>query len=247
MSAFKGLYKKEIKISNALFLTGLIIITLVMMISLGLKEYFGEPMIPVVFLLLIIILHVFYLPVLLFSSLKIEGQSQLWLHNPNSGSSLFLSKLAAGLTYYIVSLLVSILLAKLSFAGLSLSKKYEGPYELVEGNLFIVGGWVTLISIYISVWLLFYWTLFHSLKRVPVLNKFRWLVILAAWILITTIGEFIGNIPAIEVLKGKGTMNLTFFNAEMPNMNIASIIMYVLVTIGVFLVSVWLLERKVEV
>lgn len=256
MSAFKGLYLKDLKISASTFFIGIILLNLITLISLGLKEYFDEPMIPAVIFFVVVILHAFYLPGMLLSSLQIEGQSQLWLHNPNSTIKLLLSKIAAGLTYYAVSIAASMLLARLSVSGLELSNELSGFSEMVNENLFVMVGGITLASIYINVWILFYWSLYHSLKVVPILNQIRWLVLLIVWIVLTTIGNFLSNTPFVRVMKNKGTFNISVFetemsgnsvSAQMASINITTIIVYILLTIGVFLASVWLLERKVEV
>ncbi len=256
MSSFKGLYLKDLKISAATFFIGLVLLNVLTILSLGLKEYFDEPLIPAILFFIAVVAHVFYLPGMLFSSLQIEGQSQLWLHNPNRGAKLFLSKITAGMTFYMISILVTMLLSRLSLSGLSVSNDYQGFSEMVRENLLIMGAGITLTSIYLSVWVLFYWSLYHSLKRIPIVNQIRWLVILFVWIVLSTIGSMIQNTSMMRVINEKGTFSVSIFDAtvgqgsfstEMAHINFATIGQYILITIIVFLVSVWLLERKVEV
>jgi hypothetical protein len=256
MSAFKGLYIKDLKLSMATFFIGIFLLNLLTVASLGLKEYFNEPSIPAVLFFIAIVAHVLYLPGMLLSSLQVEGQSQLWLHSPSSGWKLFLSKLLAVMTYFMISILLTILLAKLAVNGIVGSGDFEGFSDMVKENLFIMGGGITATSVYLSVWVLFYWALYHSLKVIPMINKIRWLVLLLVWILLTAIGDFILNTPVVDVIRKKGVVNINVFDAkfgnntvtaEMAKIDIASIIMYLLVTIVVFLTAVWLLERKVEV
>lgn len=256
MSAFKGLYIKDLKLSLATFLIGIILLNLLTLGSLWLKEYLDEPMIPAVLFFLATVAHVLYLPGIVFTSLQIEGQSQLWLHSPNRGWKLFLSKILAGATYFVVSIFFTILLAKLAMNGVDVSNNFVGFSEIVKENLFIMGGGISAISIYLSVWVLFYWAVYHSLKVIPFLNQFRRLAVLVLWILITAIGDWILDTPVVEVIQEKGRLNINFFaanfgentiSAEMAYIDVGTIIMYLIVTIGVFLTAVWLLERKVEV
>lgn len=228
------------------------LINLLTITSLGLKEYFDEPMIPGVLFFVWIILHVFYLPAILLNSLQLEAQSQLWLHTPTSGAMLFLAKMLAGLTYFLGSLIVSLLLAKLATTGIANSDDYASFKELLEANLTVLSGVITITSIYFGVWVFFYWGLYHSLKGIPIVKHIRWLVILVVWVLFTALGDLIDQIPTVQFFKEKGTVDLNIFSAnsistEVANIQLTTIGLYVLVTIAVFLASVWLLERKVEV
>ncbi|MGG0716365.1 hypothetical protein ABE096_02035 [Robertmurraya massiliosenegalensis] len=255
MLSFKGLYLKDLKISRGNFLIGMILLFFVTVASYGLKEYMGEPSIPVIFLFIALVLHVFYLPGILFTSLQVEGQSQLWLHNPNGGAKLFLSKLAAATTYFAVSLFAILLLLKLVISGMAISSGLEEFAEIIEGNLLIFIGAVAVTAFYFGVWLLFYWSLYHSLKGIPFLSRIRWLVLLVVWIVINMISNFFAELKVFEVLNEKGSIQVNFsspyfnnnFTEEIGHVNLFSIGLQILIIISVFLVSVWLLERKVEV
>lgn len=256
MTAFKGLYIKDLKISFNGFIIGLFLIFFSMIASFALKEYFTEPSIPAIVSFIIIILHVFYLPTNLLTSLQVEAQSHLWLHNPNRGWLLFLAKIAAGITYFVASLLVSILIVKIFIVRTEYLGEFKGLSEMLSENLFILAGGMFLSSIYLTVWFLFYWTLYQALKRVPFLKQLRWIVLLIVWLSITLIGNLINRIPFVQNIKELGTINLYNFatnfwgNTILPEtaeLHLASIIISILITVGVFLSSVWLLERKVEV
>lgn len=248
MNVFKGLYQKELKLSFQSFLIGMILIFFVSFIAVMLKEYFQQPFIPAIIFFLLVVLHAFYLPGILFSSLQMEGQSQLWLHNPNGGTKLLLAKIAAGLTYLIVSIALATLLLKLSLTGVD-------NREYFDNNLFAISIGMSLTSVYIGVWVIFYWTFYHSLKNIPALNKIRWLVLIAVWFLLTSIGSYIRNRPFFQVIEENKALEVTFFQANQegffvgggPSFNLGSIAIYAVVVLAVFFTSVWLLERKVEV
>ncbi|WP_019154635.1 hypothetical protein [Robertmurraya massiliosenegalensis] len=254
MLSFKGLYLKDLKISRNNFFIGMILLLFVTVASYGLKEYMGEPSIPVIFLFVALALHVFYLPGILFTSLQVEGQSQLWLHNPNGGAKLFLSKLAAATTYFVISLLVMFILLKLAISGLGITTNLIEIAEMMEGNLHLFIGAIGLTAFYLSIWLLFYWSLYHSLKGIPFLSRIRWLVILVVWIVINMISNFFAELKVFEVMNEKGSIQVNFsspyfnnFTEEIGHVNLFAIGLQILIIICVFIVSVWLLERKVEV
>lgn len=250
MDAFKGLYIKELKLTIILFLTGIGLIYLLTMISLTLKEYLHEPMIPAILFFMALMAHTFYLPIILFSSLQREGQGQLWLHNPNSGMKLLLSKLVAGFTYSAISLVVTALLTYFALNGIVDSSRYD-EFASIQEYLLQISGMIILLSIYMSVWLFFYWTLYHSLKRVPVINRIRPVVLFFLWLLLSSVGNFIRKTPFFQISQEKKGVNITFmngiFSAEAVEIQLINIIFYIVITIVVFLTSVWLLERKVEV
>lgn len=256
MTAFKGLYIKDLKLSFNGFIIGLFLIFFAMIASFALKEYFVEPSIPAIVSFIIIVLHVFYLPANLFTSLQVEAQSQLWLHNPNRGWKLFLAKIAAGITYFVASLIVSIILVKVFIVRTEYLGEFAGLSEMLGDNLLMIAGGMFLSSIYLTVWLLFYWTLYHALKRIPFLNQIRWFVLLVVWLSITIIGNLIMKIPVVKNLQELGTVNLYHFatifrgntvSPETAELHLGSILISILITVGVFLTSVWILERKVEV
>ncbi|MEQ2526307.1 hypothetical protein EKG37_05790 [Robertmurraya yapensis] len=256
MTAFKGLYIKDLKLSFNGFIIGLFLIFFAMIASFALKEYFAEPSIPAIVSFIIIVLHVFYLPANLFTSLQVEAQSQLWLHNPNRGWKLFLAKIAAGITYFVASLLVSIILVKVFIVRTEYLGEFIGLSEMLSDHLYIMAGGMFLSSIYFTVWLLFYWTLYHALKRIPILNQIRWFVLLIVWLSVTILGNLISKIPAVQDFKEMGTINFHDFTKELgentifpetAELHLTSIIISILITVGVFLTSVWILERKVEV
>lgn len=250
MGAFKGLYIKELKLSIILFLTGIGLIYLLTMISLTLKEYLHEPMIPVILFFMALVAHTFYLPIILFSSLQREGQGQLWLHNPNSGMKLLLSKLSAGLTFSAISLVVTALLTYFALNGIVDSSIYD-EFSSMQGYLLQISGMIILLSIYMSVWLFFYWTLYHSLKTVPIINRIRPVVLFLLWLLLSAVGNFMRNTSIFQISQERKGVSITFmngtFSAEAVEMQLMNVLVYIVITIVVFLTSVWLLERKVEV
>ncbi|QED48749.1 hypothetical protein [Cytobacillus dafuensis] len=262
MRAFKGLFMKEIKLSRNWFLIGMALFIIAIFAGLALTRYFNEPEILPIVSIMILVAHGLYLPAFLITSLNTEGQSQLWLHNPNSGVKLFLAKLAAGSVYFLISLLLAMFFAhwqvNLSDHGGGFTQFIEEPFP----NMMLMGVAIVLSSIYLGVWVLFYWSFYHSLKKVPIARNFRWPILIGFWILLEVVSNYIQNLPFYKNLKQSGVISLDFMKSikievgdsigtgkvvEAAEISLTNGIIYAAVVILVFFIAVWLLERKVEV
>lgn len=263
MSAFKGLYWKELKIAKVEFFTALVLMLLMYIGTFSAARYYEEPLFMAIPYIFIYLLHFGYLPLFLFSSLRSEGKTQLWLHNPHSGALLFSAKLAANLTYYCISLFIAFLGAYWAVTQIvirALPAEYSG-HGLKE--LLLIAVFITAMGMYISIWLQFYWTLYHAMKNIPYLKNIRWLIIFGLWLALSIASSFIRESYLYEKIQEAGVIQIHVLQevnfqisgsaAEvLPTMgtidiSIVSVLLYCLVTVIVFSLSVWLLERKVEV
>lgn len=235
----------------------------VIIVGFGLSKYFQQPGIIAVISFIVLVMHALYLPVFLLSSLRIEGKTQLWLHNPNSGSKLFLAKLAACLSYYFISLLIALFITywtvnQVASTGLFL----EFQDQVLRGILF-VGVFTSLMTIYLGIWVLFYWSFYHSMKSIPYVKNIRWLIIIAVWMLLNTVDTMITNLSLYKKIDNAGTIQIhvlqglhfevSQISAKMTpdfgtvQFSIVTGLFYTIIMVVVFAISVWLLERKVEV
>ncbi|MDZ5470863.1 hypothetical protein SM124_03765 (plasmid) [Bacillus sp. 31A1R] len=255
MDAFKGLYKKELLISRHLFFTGLGLLILAFIGGIGLGRLFEEPTVFSVVTFLTLSVHVLYIPGFLLSTLTIEGKSQLWLHNPNSGVTLFMAKLAAAITYFIISIVINIVISGIAISRVDFNDEYFFFKGSIFGQLSFMGWGVLLTSIYLGIWMIFYWTLFQTMKNIPIINKFRWWVIIIIWFGISSISQYIRNLPFYKNISELKVVDITtiwgtgpggLFNQSIE-ISIITVLLYVLVAVGVFFSAVRLLERKVEV
>jgi hypothetical protein len=263
LSAFTGLYWKELKIASVDFFIALGLMMLIFIAAFSAAQYYEQPFFMAVPFFFVYILHFGYLPLFLFSSLRWEGKTQLWLHNPHSSVLLFSAKLAAGLTYYFISLSIAFLAAYWSVDQVmipALSAEYNG-HGLKE--LLLIAVFMTALTIYYAIWLQFYWCLYHALKNIPYLKKIRALFIFVVWFVVTMALNIFRNLPLYEKLNDLGVMKMEVlqevsFEANrtavevLPTMgtidiSIVTVMLYFLVTAIVFFLSIWLLERKVEV
>lgn len=232
----------------------------VMIVGFGFSKYYQLPGIMAVISFVVYVMHVIFLPIFLLSSLRTEGKTQLWLHNPNSGSKLLLAKLAACLSYYLISILIALVISywAINWTGLF----YEFQDQVLRGLLF-VGVFTSFMTMYLGIWVLFYWTFYHSIRSIPFLKKIRWVIIIAVWMLLNIIDNFIKSLAIYKSLNQIGTIQihvlkeLRFEASQMsanmtPNFgtvhfSIVTGLLYVALTVVVFFTAVWLLERKVEV
>lgn len=226
-------------------------------------KYFHEPGIMAVLSFMAYFMHIIYLPIFLLSSLNLEGKTQLWLHNPNSGAKLFLAKLTAGLSFYFISFLIAFLLTFWSVdqaVATGLFVEFEGQ---VLRTLSIVGIFITSMTIYYCIWILFYWTFFHSMKNMPYVKYIRWPILIFGSMVISMVGNYIRSRPFYEKITGVWTarvhvldgLNFQIASKEAvmtPSMSrfdfsiINGLFLFLVMSV-VFFISVWLLERKVEV
>lgn len=263
MKAFKGLYRKELKISLYDFYTMTGLIVFMFIAGFGLTSYFQEPGIVAVISLIAFVMHAIYLPIFLLSSLRTEGKTQLWLHNPNSGSKLLLAKLVAELSFYFISLFSVFLVTYWTVNWAMATGIFLEFQDQVLRGLLFVGVSITLMTVYLGIWVLFYWTFYHSMKNITYLKNIRWMIIFFVWIAIEAIGHYIHSHPLFEKINSIGTIQIHVlkgisFQVDQDAANITpdigtvdfsitSGLLYLALTIAVFFISVWLLERKVEV
>ena len=105
MATWAALFKKDFRLTRTVFFVGLVINLLILLLAV----VRGDNLYPIYTLVSCIVFHVFYLPIMLFISLKTEaGQLHLWLHNPQSAATLLLSKILNGIVMTVVSLVVYI-------------------------------------------------------------------------------------------------------------------------------------------
>lgn len=257
MQAFKGLVFKELKISMNIFLTMICLPIIISVGSFGFSRYFNEPMIFASVSIGLLGAHSLYIPIFLLSSLQIEGRTQLWLHNPQNAVKLLLAKLSTSIVYYLISILCSILIASWSIS------RAEAVEDITVGfkGLLLIGAGILVWSIYAGIWMFFYWTVYHSLSKITWIKKIRPFMIGGIWIAINIIGTYIRSQPFYVHLKeswvihidGLKSLSITigslFIDGKMDTLefSLVNLIIYILIAITVLLISVWLLERKVEV
>ena len=171
MATWSALFKKDFRLTRTIFFVGLVINLLILLLALLLVDNY------ILFIPLLagIVFHVFYLPIMLFTSLKTEaGQLHLWLHNPQSAATLLISKILNGIVMTVVSLVVLY-----SMAGLLIISRFS-LIEAYWTDTWMAGllifPHIIMISMMIGVWVILLWSLYHALKYR--IGRWTWLALI---------------------------------------------------------------------
>lgn len=254
MTAFKGLLKKDFHISKFGFFTWLVVMILIMIASVLISNRIGEPMVIIGMIIMLMVCHIAFVPVSLLNSLRLEGKTQIWLYSPQSSWFLILSKLTVSLLNQFLSLGLLVIYSLYMIRYIKLDAPNEMIHAILLANISII-----LFGLYFSCWILFYWSVYHSLGKYPSIKKFRWIAILLIFFSCNTIENLILKIKWImnwiSAWKLPLPLDQSFHYAhrewnakiEMVDVAIIPIIIYAIIGIILFILSSWLLDRKVEV
>lgn len=261
MNAFIGLVKKDMTLMKFWYIAWLIFTAISIIGGYLIVNWLSEPNLLVPIYLMLLGLHLFLAPIMLLSALRQEGKTQLWLYNPQSSKKLLLSKVSAVFIIQVISQVLMALYGILVMAYLMYKGEINTLSELFTfspGLLIHLG--ILSVSLYLSFWITFLWTVYHSLGNYPAIRNFRWLIVILVWgtfnvieatlIKIKIIREhlvsFTVNInagPNMEYDMGNG-WNISYTEMPVP---ITPIILYAIVSIILFFIASRLLDRKVEV
>ena len=209
MTAFIGLMKKEWIIKRSWLLYGVITIFVVFIASSMFATFMGNGNIAVIPLVTVLTLQIFYVPLFLLVSLNLEGKSNLWLHTPQSTFQLLSSKL---ITAFYMHAILAMILGGILFFVLSAFHKSVGysPTSnlfLLDITLFVIV--VTFLSFYFGIYVIFYWTLNASLKRMKKLEKFRVPLMVVIIIGVNLMMSALKNLPLYNKIMNIGVIRST--------------------------------------
>jgi hypothetical protein len=195
MTTWSALFKKDFRLTRTVFFVGLVINFLILLLALYVDMNTGDNLFMFIPLLVAIVFHVFYLPIMLFISLRKEAdQLHLWLHNPLSAATLLLSKVLNGLVMTVVSLVVLYMMAGwLIISRFSLIEAYWTDTWMAGLLIF---PHIIMISIMIGVWVILLWSLYQALKYK--IGRWTWLALLGAVIIPSWIGAIFDSSPIIS-------------------------------------------------
>lgn len=256
MKPFIGLLKKEILISRFWYITWLVIILLFMSAGIILAIRVNEPSIVIPVFMTLIPLHMLFMPIMVYSLLRVEGKTQLWLYNPQSSVKLLLAKISVSFIFQVLSQLLVVLYALSTMKWLA-SVGAGGVFSL--NAIVITNLGMLAIAFLFSVWVIFLWTIYHSLGRFPAWKNFRWLAVLIVIFLYNLLEALFIRIHLIEshLFGWSQTTNamiaITYDGNswvmlyEQIPIPILPVIFYSLLSLLLFLVACKLLDKKVEV
>ncbi|MGY4690930.1 hypothetical protein [Salibacterium sp. K-3] len=179
----------------------------------------------------------------------------LWLHHPGSGLRLLLAKLTSGVIYQFITMDL-LLLVILITAPQSQAEVTQAGWDFWFSMVMIISIHILLLSISMSVGIIFFWMIFLLMKNSMSTILSVCLTVVTAIVLLTVFGWFTessfyamitqwGEIDVTGVLFWLDQQLQQY--AEIPDVYAGAYLFNVLFTIGLFLLSVWILDRKVEV
>ncbi len=246
MTTWAALFKKDFRLTRIVFFVGLVINFLILLLTLYVDMNTGDNLYLFIPLAVAIMFHVLYLPIMLFISLKTEAnQLHLWLHNPQSAAALLLSKLLNGIVMTVVSLVVLY-----SMAGWLISSRFSLIEEYwtdtwIAGLLIFPH--ILMISMMIGVWVILLWSLYHTLKYR--IGRWTWVALLGAVIVPSWISSLVDSSDLYKLLTQWGSLEMNFptFSIDPIPLYAGEYLYHFIVIIGLFYLSAWIIDRKVEV
>ncbi|WP_219836200.1 hypothetical protein [Paenibacillus sp. R14(2021)] len=244
MASWTAFFKKDFRLTRTFFFVGLVINLLILLVALLVAG--GETLYPFIPLLAAIVLHVLYLPILLLISLKTEaGQLHLWLHNPRSAVSLLISKILNGIVMTVGSLVV--LYAMAGMLIISRFRLIEAHWTDTWRAGLLIFIHVIMLSVMIGVWVIFLWSLYHALKYR--IGRLTWLALIGAVILPAWIGALFDSTNVYKHLMQWGSLEMNFptFAIDPIPAYAGEYLYHFIIIIGLFYLSAWIIDKKVEV
>ncbi|MGO4498409.1 hypothetical protein AB4114_21255 [Paenibacillus sp. 2RAB27] len=246
MRVYKALFLKDFRLIRSVFLIGLVMNALIIILTLYLGMIAENTLFIFLPLVAAVIFHVLYMPITLLISLKTEAnQLHLWLHNQRPASILMLSKLGNSLIMNVISLLMLYLMSGLLIIPkFRLIEKYWTD-TWYSGLLIFLH--TIMISILIGIWVILLWALYYYLKNK--IGRYSWFFLIAAVIVPSWMNTLFENTALYRVLTKWGGITYHF-----PSFAISPIQTYAgeyvynfLIIIGLFALTAWIIDNKIEV
>ncbi len=262
MKSWIGLLKKEFYLSKTNVLIALVGLLVAIIASFIIAQKMDEPAVMFGISLVILGLHIFNLAIYMLNSLQVESrQMHLWLHNPQPAAKLLIAKLANGFGAFLLSLSVSILFA--IYAGNQSLDYYDivildwSAVSQVMGTIIF---YLVNIAIHFAIWVIFYWAIHQVIKGY--IGKFSIVLTILLFFFVQWGFAWITETKLYYLITGWGKMPVRFeqstflsmfsvppdvINGEIQLLFFGEYLFYVLLSIGLFFLSCWLIDRKVEV
>lgn len=245
-SAFKGLYFREWKMMKGFFVGQFIILLIMLLIPWG--STLPEKLVELLLLAVIIV------PAAMMFSLNTEvNQMELFLHNPQSIHKLLFVKVLNGLVFamiYAFVLIISLILVHMIWPTFNLT---------IFGILLYLTSFtlqMVIISIPFMVMLLFLWALHQILRNY--LRSFSLIIVIAVLIVGTQLISLVSHTDFYQIITEWGAIKTPFNNGysspfveESVNFRrtiyLGNYIFYGIISVIIYFISAYLIDRKVEV
>ena len=152
----------------------------------------------------------YLLPIYLLKSVNSEGkQMHHWLHNPQPACLLLLSKLLNSFFALILTLLISACFPFYLFSKQAGLHTFEGFLQAAFNHEPLQIGFGLLTSLGLTMFILFLWSLYHSMK--PRLGKWSWLFLIAISLLTPLLGtRMLLGLIRLDIIGPQIVENLLF-------------------------------------
>lgn len=253
INSWIGLLKKEYRLSKVFVFTWFIIlISSIILVNIFMENQSANRF---AIASIILILHVIYLPLYMFYSLRVEADHlHLWLHSSHPARNLILAKLLNGLLSFLISLSISI-------SYLYITIKNLGDFGINSTAIALNATFIG-YSIYLSMWVVFIWVIYQVIKKIA--GRFTWLIFVGLVTFGFWLMDIIRKSNTYEILTDWGRINLPYINysleeglrntaninihiEEVPHIDLGVIFSKILIILGLFFLSSWLIDKKVEV
>ncbi|GIO04156.1 hypothetical protein J31TS6_01840 [Brevibacillus reuszeri] len=245
MKQWSALFIKDFKLTRTVFFIGLVMNVLIAMLTLYMGRVADDSLLMFVPLAIAVAIHVIYVPIIVFISLKSEGNHlYLWLNNPQPAFTLLLSKIANGLMMIVISLA---LLYALS--GLLIEPKFS-LIELYWTDTWRVGLFIfphiIWISIKLSVLVMTLWALYQYLKLK--FGRWNWAVVVGAILLFGGIDAWFKSSKLYQLVTEWGGITYKFptILSDPIQTYVGEYVYDFMIIVGFFIVTAWLVDNKVE-
>jgi hypothetical protein len=260
MNAWLNLLQKEFRMTrnSALLSLAILFIGGLWLVFLSYSRSIGIIFAPAAVLLVILL---FYPAMYILKSLAWEWKvtPHLWLHCPQPAWMLLMAKLAIAMLQMLVIILIT---AGLLLLGISINTNPEqlGGISISSSLLpFVVeaGFYAAVFTIAASIYIGSWATLISVANGMAgnILGRFRWLAGIAVFAVATVGFGQLQQTWVYRQITHWGSFNIGMHNLPLvPRTNIAAghlfageILFYFLLTLGLFALSAWLIDHKVEV
>lgn len=261
MKAFVGLMKKDMLLARFGYIVWLIAAFLMLLGGYIFAVRADEQFIVVPFIFMALFMHVGFAPLYVLSLLRVEGKTQLWLYNPQGSIKLLLSKCATAVISLIASQVLTSIFAFIMVKVVGLQGVQNSVKEIFSVKHFaFMNGALLAGSIYLMIWVIFLWVVYHSLSHRPILRKLRWLVVILIVIASNIIETAFMRIEALRNFVMSWVVDVKYIASfsystgagleSMPlefSLPIIPIILYAGYALILFYTASLLLDKKVEV
>ncbi|KGX86779.1 hypothetical protein [Pontibacillus litoralis] len=258
MLAWKGLWKKEWRLSISFHVFVFMLETIILGLSYWrLYQYDEGIMLGIVILL--IGAHIWYLPGCLLYSLNKEARLlHVFLHSPRSIHMLMSTKLLNALLFMFVSLSILSTIGVMLFLNV-----FNGEISVSQLATIISFSGIHLVgaSLYFSTFIFFLWTLHHYLKSY--VGKWSLLIVIGTFIGAPILYGWFGMQPLYEMMTQWGAISIDlqsyvqtfqlgglsaeFATGDVPVVYVGYYVIDFVIFLMLYVIATYLLDRKVEV